>query len=55
MVTLNFAFLQPEAYLGANIVVTLLGKKKIGLLEDFFAPGHISSSDLMLMVNNDQR
>ena len=34
MVTLNFAFLQPKADLGANILVTVLGTKSIPLLLD---------------------
>ena len=34
MVTLNFAFLQPKADLGTNIVATPLGMKLIPLLLD---------------------
>ena len=46
MLTLNFAFLQPKADLGANIVATPLGNEN-GFLEDCFAPLHISSSELI--------
>ena len=47
MVTLNFAFLQPKADLGANTVATPLGRQN-GLLEDCHAPVHISSSELIV-------
>ena len=52
MVTLNFAFLQPKADLGDNIVATPLGNEN-GLLENCFALVHISSSELI--VDGEQR